>query len=173
MFTHVDSAGSGRIAGGSGTVAFTPSFGPGGRRAIVAQVEVDGIPAPLQTLDHFKAPPPPKAQRVGGVRVTRHGSKLAVTWDPVPYAQAYGVVVSAGGGAVRSLRVKPARHAATLKHVPADAGGTVEVVAFSPLGERGKPGSAGFRATAKPKSRLLPYKELGEATPFAKHHRKH
>jgi uncharacterized repeat protein (TIGR01451 family) len=156
------------VSGGSGTVAFTPSFGPGGKRAIAAQVEVDGIPAPLQTLAHFKAPPPPKAQKLGGVRVTRHGSKLAVTWDPVPYAQAYGVVVSAGGGAVRSLRVKPARHAATLKNVPTDAGGTVEVTAFSPLGERGKPGRAGFKATSKPQTRLLPYKELGEATPFKK-----
>jgi uncharacterized repeat protein (TIGR01451 family) len=160
------------VSGGSGTVAFTPSFGPGGKRTIAAQVEVDGIPAPLQTLAHFKAPPPPKAQRVGGVRVVRHGAKLAVSWDPVPYAQAYGVVVSAGGGAVRSLRVKPARHAATLKSVPTDAGGTVEVVAFSPLGERGKPGRTTFKATTKPTSRLLPYDELGEATPFAKHGRK-
>jgi uncharacterized repeat protein (TIGR01451 family) len=157
------------VSGGSGTVAFTPSFGPAGKRTIVAQVEVDGIPAPLQTLAHFKAPPPPKAQRVGGVRVVRHGSKLAVAWDPVPYAQAYGVVVSAGGGAVRSLRVKPAHHTTTLKHIPTTAGGTVEVVAFSPLGERGKPAHATFKATAKPQSRLLPYRELGEATPFKKH----
>jgi uncharacterized repeat protein (TIGR01451 family) len=154
------------VSGGSGTVAFTPAFGPGGKRTIVAQVEVDGIPAPLQTLAHFKAPAPPRAEKVGGVRVTRHGTKLAVAWNPVPYAQAYGVVITAGGGAVHSLRVKPARHATTLKNVAADQGGTVEVVAFSPLGERGKPGRASFKATSKPPSRLLPYKELGEATPF-------
>lgn len=154
------------VSGGSGTVAFTPAFGPGGKRTIAAQVEVDGIPAPLQTLAHFKAPPPPKAQRVGGVRATRHGSKLAVAWNPVPYAQAYGVVVTAGGGAVHSLRVKPAHHTTTVAHLAADEGGSVEVVAFSPLGERGKPGRASFKATRKPTSRLLPYKELGEATPF-------
>lgn len=154
------------VTGGKGTVAFQPAFGPGGKRAIVAQVEVDGIPAPLQTLAHFKAPAPPRAKKVGGVRVTRHGSKLAVAWNPVPYAHAYGVVITGGGGAVHSLRVAPAHHAATLKHVAADEGGTVEVVAFSPLGERGEPGRASFKATHRPSTRLLPYKELGKATPF-------
>ena len=158
------------VTGGSGTVAFQPAFGPGGKRSIVAQVEVDGIPAPLQTLAHFKAPAPPRAAKVAGVRATRHGTKLAVAWGPVPYAQAYGVVLTAGDGAVRSFRVKPARHALLLKNVAADEGGTVEVVAFSPLGERGKPGRATFKALSKPPTRLLPYDELGKATPFAKGH---
>lgn len=161
------------VSGGSGTVAFQPALGPGGKREIVAQVEVDGVPAPLETLAHFKAPAPPRAAKVGGVRVARHGAGLAVAWNPVAYSQGYGVVVTAGGGAVRSFRVKPAHHAAGLKSFPADEGGTVEVVAFGLFGERGKPGRASFKATAKPATRLLSYGELGEATPFAKGHAGH
>jgi hypothetical protein len=152
------------VKGGKGRLAFEPSFGPGGRRALAAQVEVDGIPAPLQTLDHFKAPPPPRASRVAGVRVARRGSRLAISWRPAPYAQGYAVVTEASGGAVRSQRLKAKRHALTVKGVPASEAGSVEVVAFGPTGDRGKPGRARFRALRAAPTRMLPYKELGSGS---------
>jgi hypothetical protein len=156
-----------KVSGGKGTFAFEPSYGPGGRRSVAAQVEVDGIPAPLQTLDHFKAPPPPPAGRVAGVHIVRHGSRLAVSWRPSPYAQGYSVIIEAGGGLVRSQRVKGKRHAVTVKNVPVTESGSVEVVAFVPTGERGKPGRAGFKALRRQKTRLLPIKELGTGATVA------
>lgn len=150
-----------QVKGGKGTFAFVPSFGPAGRREIAVQVEVDGIPSPLQTLDHFKAPPPPKASRVKQVRVVRHGSKLTVSWQKAPFAQGYSVVTEASGGAVRSQRVKAKRSAVTVKGIPVTEAGRVEVVAFGPLRDRGKPGKAKYKALRKPETRLLSFKELG------------
>jgi hypothetical protein len=150
------------VSGGKGKVAFEPSFGSASRRrTIAAQIEVDGIPAPLQTLDKFKAPPPPKMSRVRNVRVIRHGGKLAVSWRKDPNAQGYSVVTEVAGGAVRSQRVKAKRGAAVVKKVAASEAGRVEVVAFGPTGERGKPGRASFKALTKKETRKLSFKGLG------------
>ena len=153
------------VKGGKGKLKFTPGFGAGGKRTIAAQVEINGIPAPLLTLDRYKAPPPPTASRVKGVKVVHRGSGLSVSWEKAPFAQAYAVVVDPDGGTVRSLRVKPKRHSAKLKGVSATEGGVVEVVAFGPLNDRGKPGRAKFKALRTAKTRLLSYKELGSGFP--------
>jgi concanavalin A-like lectin/glucanase superfamily protein len=151
-----------KVSGGKGQIAFEPSYGPAGKRSVAAQVEVDGVPGALQTLDHFKAPPPPTVGRVAGVKVVHHGGSLAVSWRKSPYAQGYSVVTDPDGGAVHMLKVKAGRSGAKVKNVPATEGGTVAVVALGVGGERGKPGKARFAALRKAKTRLLPYKELGE-----------
>jgi hypothetical protein len=150
-----------KVSGGKGTIPFEPSYGPAGKRSVAAQVEVDGVPGALQTLDHFKAPPPPKVGRAAGVKVVHHGASLAVSWRKSPYAQGYSVITDPDGGAVHALKVKAGRTGAKVKNVPATEGGTVEVVALGVGGERGKPGKARFAALRKAKTRLLPYKELG------------
>jgi hypothetical protein len=122
-----------RVKGGKGKVRFEPSLGAGGPRTVAAQVEVGGLPAPLETLDHFKAPPPPAAGQVGGVRAIHRGD-----------------------------RVKPRRLGLTVRHVSPSEAGRVEVLAFGALGDRGKPARAKFDALRKAKTRLLPYSELGE-----------
>ncbi|HEY2054866.1 MAG TPA: LamG domain-containing protein [Solirubrobacterales bacterium] len=151
-----------KVSGGKGTIAFEPSYGPAGKRSVAAQVEVDGVPGALQTLAHFKAPPPPKVGRVAGVSVVRHGSALAVSWRKSPYAQGYSVVTDPSGGAVHTLAVGAKHAGAKVKNVPVTEGGTVEVVALGFGGERGKPGKAKFAALRAAKTRMLPYKELGK-----------
>lgn len=150
-----------KVSGGKGQIAFEPSYGPAGKRSVAARVEVDGVPGALQTLDHFKAPPPPTVGRVAGVKVVHHGGSLAVSWQKSPYAQGYSVTTDPDGGAVHTLKVKAGRTGAKVKNVAATEGGTVEVVALGVGGERGKPGKARFAALRKAKTRLLPYKELG------------
>lgn len=150
-----------KVSGGKGTIAFEPAYGPAGKRSVAAQVEVDGLPGAIQTLAHFKAPPPPKVGRVAGVRVVRHGSGLAVSWQKSPYAQGYTVVTDPSGGAVHRLQVKANHTGAKVKNVPVTEAGTVEVIALGVGGERGAPGKAKFKALRKAKTRLLPYKELG------------
>jgi hypothetical protein len=150
-----------KVKGGKGQIPFEPSYGPAGKRSVAAQVEVEGVPGALETLAHFKAPPPPKVGRVAGVKVTHHGGTLAVSWQKSPYAQGYAVVTDPTGGAVHSLKVKAKHSNAKVKNVPATEAGTVEVVALGIGGERGNPGKAKFPALRKAKTRLLPYKELG------------
>ena len=74
----------------------------------------------------------------------------------------------AGRRSGRSLRLKAKHQSAKFKGVSATEAGKVQVVAFGPLGDRGKPGRAGFKALRKATTRLLSYKELGYATPFVK-----
>jgi Concanavalin A-like lectin/glucanases superfamily len=151
-----------KVGGGKGQIAFEPSYGPAGKRSIAAQVEVGGVPGALEPLANFKAPPPPKVGRVAGVRVVRHGSSLAVSWQKAPYAQGYAIVTDQTDGAVHTLKVKAKKAGAKVKNVATTEAGTVEVVALGLQGERGKPGKAKFVALRKAKTRLLPYKELGE-----------
>ena len=61
------------------------------------------------------------------------------------------------------MLVKAKRSGATVKGLPVTEAGRVEVVAVGPLGDRGKPGKARFKALRKPPTRLLPLKELGTA----------
>jgi hypothetical protein len=150
-----------KVDGGKGTVDFEPSDGPAGKRELAAQVEVDGIPAPIETLDHFKAPPPPQAQEVDGVEVAHHGDELKVSWDKAAGSQEYAVVSETRGGTVKEQRVTAKRTSATLRDVSATEGGHVEVVSFGPLGDQGKAGQATFKALREQVTRLLPYKELG------------
>jgi hypothetical protein len=159
-----------KVKGGNGQIPFEPSYGPAGKRSVAAQVEVEGVPGALETLAHFKAPPPPKVGRVAGVKVAHRGGTLAVSWQKSPYAQGYAVVTDPTGGAVHTLKVKAKHSNAKVKNVPATEAGTVEVVALGIGGERGKPGQAKFPALRKAKTRLLPYKELGSGLAKGKKH---
>ena len=154
-----------KVSGGQGQIAFEPAFGPAGKRSVAGQVEVEGIPGALETLTHFKAPAPPKVARVANVRVVRHGSTLAVSWQKSPYALGYAIVTDQSGGPVHTLKAKPNHSTAKVKNVSPTEAGTVEVVALGFAGERGQPGKAKFAALRKPKTRLLPYKELGTGAP--------
>ncbi|WP_028061390.1 Ig-like domain-containing protein [Candidatus Solirubrobacter pratensis] len=101
----------------SGSVTFTPSRGPGGRRRIVALVEQDGLPRKRITVATFKArgaarPGTPRGVKVevralGGAK-TRAGAARAgiaaaakgatITWRPAKGAARYGVRVALEDG---------------------------------------------------------------------------
>ena len=89
------------VTAGSGAVKFTPSFGPAGRRSIVAYVDQDGAPRTTIKVATFKAAALRALAAARGVRVVRRGSKLTVTWKKVPGAVKYLVGVKTGDG--RSL----------------------------------------------------------------------
>jgi hypothetical protein len=159
------------VSGGRGTIAFEPELGKAGRREIVADVEVGGLPAHPQTIARFSAPPPRRAGRVTHVRLTRRGTVLTLSWRKVPYARSYLVLVTQRGGGVRTVRVKSKDHGVRLQDIPATESGRVEVFAFGPLGDRGGAGKARFKATGKERTRLLGFKELGTGAAFVRHTR--
>jgi hypothetical protein len=149
------------VGGGKGTITFEPQLGQAGRREVVAEVEVDGIPGPPQTLARFSAPPPPRAGAVNGVRATRSHGAIAIAWRKAAFAKSYSVIVRLRSAGVRTLQVKSSAHSVRLPGVQATESGTVEVVAFGPLGDRGHAGRGTFKALRREPTRLLSFKELG------------
>lgn len=145
---------------GSGKVTFTPAPGPGGKRRVVAEIEVEGLPAEERAVATFRAVTP-KAGAVRRVRARRRAKgRLGVTWSRARNAARYKVVVSLANGVQRQAFLPAKRRRAVLRGVPATLGGRVRVAAVGPLGDWGRAGSARFRATRRAKDRLLPYSEL-------------
>jgi hypothetical protein len=144
---------------GKGTIRFTPASGPGGKREIVAAIEVDDLPGPDVTVATFKAPAPPKAGAVKRVRARRQGKKLAVIWRPAENADRYRVVATLRDGVQRAIEVSGRRSKARIGRLSATQPGRVMVSALGPLGDWGKPGKARFKATRRePDDRLLEFR---------------
>ena len=61
-------------------VRFKPSFGPGGKRRILAVVEQGGMPLDVMPIASFKAPKPKLPKRPGRLRVVRKGGVLFAAW---------------------------------------------------------------------------------------------
>jgi hypothetical protein len=63
-------------------VRFKPSFGPGGKRKILAVVEQGGKPLDVSTVASFKAPKPKLPKRPGRLRIFRQNSTVLAAWTP-------------------------------------------------------------------------------------------
>jgi hypothetical protein len=100
----------------SGRVKFRPADGRGGRRAIVALVEQDGLPRRRITVARFKAPPRSRPAKPRGVTLAGGGSAargagtaataavararrgLTITWRAAKRAVRYGVTIELRDG---------------------------------------------------------------------------
>jgi len=149
---------------GEGVVRFKPSPGPGGKRTIVAEVEVEGLPGQPQTVAAFKTTTT-KAGKVKGVKVRRVKQGLSVRWRRARNAARYELVVVQANGVKLTRFLKPKTKRLVVKQVPKTLGGRVHVAALGPLGDWGKAGKARFKATKRVKDRLLPYSQLGKGRP--------
>jgi hypothetical protein len=153
-FTEVQADGNMRqigtiTGGGKGTLRFSPAPSKGTNR-IVAQFELDGIPAETVTVARF-VPPAVALARPAKLKIVRRGTTLRVTWKAVPGATGYEVTGAPTGGASTLVRAK--RAAATLKRVSRASSGKVTVRAVAAL-RTGPAARAGYRATAKRKTRF-------------------
>lgn len=88
--THV----IGVAKGNAGTLRFAPGDGRGGRRAIVADIAVNGVGFARRTVGHYTAPPPLRPGRPGRPHITRRGTTLTVRFSRRG-ARSYAVMVSA------------------------------------------------------------------------------
>jgi hypothetical protein len=61
-------------------VRFKPSFGPGGKRRILAVVEQGGMPLDVMPVATFKAPKPKLPKRPGRLRVVRKRGAVIAAW---------------------------------------------------------------------------------------------
>jgi hypothetical protein len=134
---------------GRGSLPFTTAPGTG-TRSIVAQFELARLPAERITVAHFR-PPSPRLGSIRSLRVNRRGTTIRTSWDAVPGASGYEMVLTTDGSNQRRIHVR--RTAVTLHGVAPWTAGRVSVRAVDTLRE-GPIASASFKATASPPTRF-------------------
>lgn len=134
---------------GRGSLPFTTAPGTG-TRSIVAQCELARLPAERITVAHFR-PPSPRLGSIRSLRVDRRGTNIRTSWDAVPGASGYEMVLTTDGSSQRRIRVRGT--AVTLRGVARSTAGRVSVRAVDTLRE-GLPVSAAFTAIASPRTRF-------------------
>ncbi|MEZ5122379.1 MAG: hypothetical protein R2736_12515 [Solirubrobacterales bacterium] len=90
-----------------GTVRFRPAAGPGGRRAVDALIERDGLVVQRRRVGTYVAPPPRRPAAVRGLKARKHGSSLTVRYRSGRGA-ARTMVVVRGSRGTRLARLVPA-----------------------------------------------------------------
>ena len=135
----------GTAKGASGRLRFSPAPGLG-RHQVVAQFELDGLPAERRTVARF-TPPAARLGRTHGLRLRHRGARLRISWRRVREARAYEVVVTPSGS--RQRRIRTRRRTLSIR-LPKTNSGRVTVRAVDPQ-RQGRIARKRFRATAKHK----------------------
>jgi hypothetical protein len=159
----------GTAKGSRGTLRFTPADGSAGRRAVVALLTENGLPARELTVAHYVAPAPPRPGKVHGLRVSRRGRSFGVAFGKAGGASHYLVSIDATDGH-RYVRVIAGKTAHRVS-VPALGYGdaiTATVRAVSSMQRTGPAVSGQATYTSKVLRRAQ-----REARHAATHHRHH
>jgi hypothetical protein len=119
----------GTAHGSRGLIHFTPAPGRGGVRKIVAQLQVDGVPAPDRIVGHYRAIATVKTGKPRSLVVKRRGSALLISWRPAAGATRYAVVVKRRSAAERVVRLSARRHRTRIAGIAKTQSGTVAVSA--------------------------------------------
>jgi hypothetical protein len=136
------------VAGGKGSIRFTPGAGPLGTRTVVAQVTLAGLPNANVTVARFTVRRLPRLGRAGRLRVQRRGAVLRISWRAVSDARRYAVYVHGSDGQVHALTVTAARHSAVVRGIARVSAGTVTITAIR-LRDHGPRASTRFRALSR------------------------
>jgi hypothetical protein len=126
----------GTVARSRARLRLSPAFGPGGRRAILAIVQRDGLPVgTVRRVARYRvgAVRPPRPARL---RVKRAGFTRRITWR-ARRGLAYWVDVTTTDG--RHVRYRPRRPRIVFRRVPRGVHVRVRVVAGAPSGELSRP----------------------------------
>ncbi len=138
-----------KIEGGTrrcASVAFTPADGPGGSRAIEAEVTRGGLPTDGAIVARFRAKAKARTARPR-VSLRRSGSTVTVRWAATVGAQQYGATVQVAGRSPLSRFLAGRCGALRVTRVPR---GTTVKVAIAAIGADGVPGRSSA-ATIKPR----------------------
>ena len=109
----------------SGTLTFRPAFGRAGVRKIVAEVEQRGKPRAALDVARYRAAAPRPLTAPRGIKLTRKGERMTVTWKPVAGAVRYVVEVETGDG--RSMMFEPKARRVVVKRLFMRTASTVKV----------------------------------------------
>lgn len=120
----------GRTRHGRGSIAFLAAAGRG-PRAILAEINVDGVPEARVPVTSYQAPSLQPLARVRAVRVDRLGDRATVSWAAVRSAPRYEVSLVLSDGTRRLYRTTARR--LTLPGIFLEVGGHVLVRAEGDL----------------------------------------
>jgi len=120
-----------------GHVRFQPADGRAGRREIVALVEQDGAPRATLQAGSYRAPAAPRPARPKHVRITRHGSRVRVSWRaPRPgFRHAVHLAIDDGRQLVRIARA--GSHSVKVGGVDPGYGVAAKVIGLTSANGRG------------------------------------
>lgn len=121
----------------SGRLAFTPADGPGGRRAIIALVEQDGLPRASIAAGSYRAPPPARPTRPRRARIARRGTSLTVSWQAARRGFRHAVHLRIGDGRSLVRVVARGRRSLTVRGVAPAYGATATITGLTRLNGRG------------------------------------
>jgi hypothetical protein len=82
----------------SGSIRFSPAYGPAGPRSIVAAVQENDLPRETDTVGSYQAPAPLRPAKPRQLRIVRRGLGAVVSWRPARGAHGYSVTVVYNGG---------------------------------------------------------------------------
>lgn len=143
----------GYAKGTRGRIRFAPASGPKGKRTIVALVESYGTPRATLKVASYTAPAPARPATPRGLKLTRKGTKLVVSWRRVsPGVTRYRLIVVLGDG--RSVLLLPTARqtSASVPGLAATVGATASLRAERADGTAGATARARL-AAVRPKSR--------------------
>jgi hypothetical protein len=141
----------GRVSNpGRGTIKFAPAPGKG-RGRIVAQFELQDLPAERRTVTSFRRPSP-VLPRPRGLRVKRRKATLVVSWKRVAGATHYDVAATSGTGFQRFRTTKKRR---LVLKVPKTVAGRLTVRAADRV-RQSKPAGRHFKRLRAPSRKLKP-----------------
>ncbi|HWH12059.1 MAG TPA: PKD domain-containing protein [Solirubrobacteraceae bacterium] len=122
-----------------GTVAFTPTDGPGGRREVDVQITRHGMPLTTFKVASYVAPAPRVPARVPGLRLHRTAKHVVLTWDGSRLATRYEVSATSTEG---YQRLYIARAGCRVQALPQSPTTTSVAVTITPVGANGRRGPA-------------------------------
>ncbi|MDA0183292.1 hypothetical protein OJ997_23475 [Solirubrobacter phytolaccae] len=122
--------------GTKGAFTFTPSFGKGGTRRIVAFVEQRGMPRAELNVARFVARAPRKLAAPRKLKLVRRGERLTATWASVPGAIRYTVDVATSDD--RAIHYETKARRVVVKRMFDDGAASVTVRAVRVDGKLGK-----------------------------------
>jgi len=127
----------GSTTGRGGRIRFLLGGGPAGPRTILAEVTERGMALSQLAVATYTAPGPARLGRPRYVRVTRHGSKIMVSWGNVSGAARYVVRAILKDGRSLVFLEAPSRHSLSMGAVPGFDAGNVMVAGLDPANHPG------------------------------------
>lgn len=138
---------------GTTTLRFTPTDGPGGKRAIEAVLVNGDRQVGTQPITSYTAPPPGKLPAPKTVTLKRSKTGLTVKWKKVAGAGRYRIRVSGSDGRLQILTAEAKATRIKIADLTADDNVQVKVSAVTKLGAEGKSRAATSKAQKTPKKK--------------------
>lgn len=138
---------------GSSALRFTPTDGPGGKRALEAVVIAGDRQVDVVPLGSYVAPAPAKLAAPRSVTLKRSKTALTVRWKKVAGAARYRIRVSGSDGRLQILTADGKASRIQVADLTADDRVQIKVSAVAKQGVEGKSRKATSKATKPPKKK--------------------